>query len=91
MKTKSLSFLTLALLSSFFTTANADITNGLVAHWSFDDCTGKDVSGNNHDIQFGGQAPQCVTGKNGKAIAFSLNGFPPETSGYVSVSELYPT
>ncbi len=85
---------TIALLLSVGITqnANAAITDGLVAHWSFDDCTGKDVSGNNHDAKLDGQAPQCVTGKNGKAIAFSFGmSLPPETSGYVSVSELYPT
>ena len=42
MKTTPLALLTLALLPSFFTPAAADITDGLVAHWSFDDCTGKD-------------------------------------------------
>jgi hypothetical protein len=42
MKTKPLALLTLALLPSFFTPANADLKDGLVAHWSFDDCRATD-------------------------------------------------
>ena len=54
--------------------------NGLVAHWSFDDCTAKDNSGNGHDGTNNGN-PQCVDGTKGKA--FSFNG----VNDYVLVSD----
>jgi hypothetical protein len=69
MKTKPLALLTLALLPSFFTPANADLKDGLVAHWSFDDCRATDNSGNGHDGTLGGN-PQCVDGVKGKAFSF---------------------
>jgi hypothetical protein len=84
MKTKPLVLLTLALLRSFFTPANADLKDDLVAHWSFDDCTAKDNSGNGHDGAINGN-PQCVDGVKGKAFSFdgvsdfisaSANNFP---------------
>ena len=51
-------------------TTSADLKTGLIAHWSFDDCTAKDNSGNEHDgvIQ---NNPQCVTGVKGKAFQFN--------------------
>lgn len=49
---------------------SADINTGLVAHWSFDDCTATDVSGNGHDGVING-TPQCVTGINGEALQFN--------------------
>lgn len=73
MKTKPLALLTLALLPSFFTPANADLKDGLVAHWSFDDCRATDNSGNGHDGTLGGN-PQCVDGVKGKAFSFDGNG-----------------
>lgn len=62
------------LCGSFFLfspVSNAAQNDGLVAHWSFDDCTAKDVSGNGHDGTINGN-PVCVDGKKGKA--FKLNG-----------------
>lgn len=55
----------------------ADLNDGLVAHWSFDDCTAKDITerGNNGGIS---GTPKCVTTDNGKALDF--NG----TTDYVS-------
>lgn len=58
--------------------AVADVTNGLVAHWSFDDCTATDVIGGHASAIVG--APQCVDGVNGKALLF--NGI----SDYVEVA-----
>jgi len=57
--------------------AHADTTDGLVAHWSFDD-TAKDNSGNGHDGSINGN-PQCVERVRGKA--FSFDGL----SNYVNV------
>jgi hypothetical protein len=54
-----------------FSPAHADLNTGLVANYSFDDCTAKDVSGNGHDGTINGN-PQCVDGIKGKA--FKLNG-----------------
>jgi len=45
-----------------------DLTNGLVAYWSFDNCDATDDSGNgNNGMPYG---PQCVDGKQGKAFSF---------------------
>ncbi|MDD5215939.1 MAG: hypothetical protein PHQ03_10435 [Methylococcales bacterium] len=68
MKTKPLALLTLALLPIFFSPANADLKDGLVAHWSFDDCRATDNSGNGHDGTLGGN-PQCIEGIKGKAFS----------------------
>ncbi len=53
-----------------FTFTKATPSSGLVAHWSFDDCTAKDVSGNGHDGTLNGN-PQCVDGVIGKAFYFN--------------------
>jgi len=58
--------------------ASADLNTGLVANWSFDDCTAKDVSGNGHDGVVNG-SPNCEAGIKGKA--FSFNG----SSDYIQV------
>lgn len=52
------------------TPAQASLTDGLVAHWSFDDCTAKDVSGNGNNGTINGDIP-CVAGSKGKAFKFS--------------------
>ncbi len=49
--------------------AHADLKDGLVAHWSFDDCRATDNSGNGHDGTLNGN-PQCVDGVKGKAFSF---------------------
>jgi len=45
---------------------------GLVAHWSFDDCTAKDNSGNGLDGEVHGNM-ECVDGIYGKAFKFDGN------------------
>jgi|GEM_PF-2543014 len=52
--------------------ANASLNDGLVAYWSFDDCTAKDNSGNGHDAIINGN-PQCENGSKGKALNFYNN------------------
>ncbi|MDP2902488.1 MAG: LamG-like jellyroll fold domain-containing protein [Methylovulum sp.] len=53
--------------------ANAGLNDGLVAYWSFDDCTAKDNSGNGHDGVITDSLP-CSTSKNGKAVYFDGTG-----------------
>lgn len=53
----------------------ADINTGLVAHWSFDDCTANDSSTSHFDGTMQG-SPQCTTGvtldgTTGKALQFN--------------------
>jgi len=43
--------------------ANAGLNDGLVAYWSFDDCTAKDNSRNGHDGTISGNV-ECVNGVN---------------------------
>lgn len=45
-------------------------SDGLIAHWSFDDCDARDVSGNGHDgVTYG--SPDCVDGVAGsRALRF---------------------
>lgn len=47
----------------------ADLDEGLVAYWSFDDCSANDKSGNSNDGKKNGT--QCVDGQIGKAIDFN--------------------
>lgn len=46
-----------------------DLTSGLVAHWSFDNCDATDDSDNGHNGTIYGN-PQCVDGEKGKAFSF---------------------
>jgi len=46
-----------------------DLTSGLVAQWSFDNCDATDDSGNGHNGTIYGN-PQCVDGEKGKAFSF---------------------
>jgi hypothetical protein len=76
------------LCGSFFLfspVSNAAQNDGLVAHWSFDDCTAKDVSGNGHDGAINGN-PQCVEGKKGKAFNFNATG----ASDYIDLGTSIP-
>lgn len=57
----------------------ADLNTGLIAHWTFDDCTAKDSGPNSLDGAISGD-PQCVDGVNldgetSKALAFDGNDF----------------
>ena len=54
---------------------SADLSTGLVAHWSFDDCTAKDSAASHFDGTIQG-APQCaegvtLNGATGKALQFN--------------------
>ncbi len=70
MKTKLLTTAIAFILSmEIQQNAHADLNDGLVAHWSFDDCSAKDNSGNGHDGTINGN-PQCVDGVKGKALHF---------------------
>jgi hypothetical protein len=46
-----------------------DLSSGLVAYWSFDNCDATDDSGNGHNGTIYGN-PQCVDGEKGKAFSF---------------------
>ncbi len=63
----------LALAMSVLLVSNvalADLNTGLVAHWSFDDCTAKDISENGYDGVITGKL-DCVAGiGNSKALRF---------------------
>jgi len=57
-----------ALIISVGVASAVDLERGLVAYYSFDDCTAKDLSGNGNDgIIYGAK---CVDGKFGKALRF---------------------
>ena len=71
-KTKAAMLLGALIISG---TALADLNTGLVAHWSFDDCTAKDSSASHFDGTIQG-TPQCTTGATlnattGKALQFN--------------------
>ncbi len=67
---------TAILISLLFVSFNsfADLNTGLVAYWSFDDCTAKDNSGNGHDGIINGN-PQCINSIKNKAFQFDGNQF----------------
>lgn len=48
----------------------ADLNTGMIAHWSFDDCTAKDITQSGYDGVING-AVQCANGLNGKALNFN--------------------
>jgi len=57
-----------ALIISVDVASAVDLERGLVAYYSFDDCSAKDLSGNGNDgIIYGAK---CVNGKFGKALRF---------------------
>jgi len=57
-----------ALIISVSVASAVDLERGLVAYYSFDDCSAKDLSGNGNDgIIYGAK---CVDGKFGKALRF---------------------
>jgi len=58
---------------SFYQGQEKEFKNGLLAHWSFDDCTAKDSSGNGYSGIVHGR-PVCTDGVRGKALAFNLKG-----------------
>lgn len=65
--------------------ASADLTTGLAAHYSFDDCKATDSSGNNNNGTITGNL-QCTKGMLGKGVLF-------DGASYISVpssSSLHP-
>ena len=71
--------LALAIILMLSSVAHATLNDGLVAYWSFDDCTAKDNSGNGHDGTINGN-PQCVNSLSSKGLL--LNG----NSDYVEIA-----
>jgi hypothetical protein len=47
----------------------APAAGALLAHYTFDDCSARDVTGNGHDGRLVGK-PSCVAGPSGKALHF---------------------
>lgn len=69
-----------SLLLGYFSPAYADLSSGLVAHWSFNDCTANDTSGKaNHGTKL--TAQKCVPGLYGADKALNFNG----TNNWISV------
>ena len=69
-----------------YSTSSSNLNVGLVAHYSFDDCTAKDGSGNAHNGTIVG-SPGCVNGPKGNALNFDgANDYIviPNASGYPS-------
>jgi len=50
--------------------ASASLSDGLVAHWSFDNCNANDDSGHGYNGTIQGD-PECVQGVQGKALRFN--------------------
>jgi len=61
--------LTLTLILSTAGAHAYDLNDGLVAYWSFDNCSAVDDSGNGRDGEIYGN-PECVDGIKGKALSF---------------------
>lgn len=76
---KKMVFVTVAMFLTFLATSSAfaALSDGLVAHWGFDNCDATDVSGNGYTGAIHGD-PECVQGIQGKALRFnkvdSVNG-----------------
>lgn len=67
-----------AILFGLIQSVNADLTTGLAAHYTFDNCKAADSSGNgNNGTKVGGL--KCVAGISGKAIQFD------GSTGYIKV------
>jgi len=77
---------------SFYQGEEPVFRNGLVAHWSFDDCTAKDGSGNGYSGTIHGH-PVCVNGVRGKSLALNLkaegeNGCGQKGGDFISIPAL---
>ncbi len=83
----------LALAMSALIVSNialADLNDGLIAHWNFDDCSATDVTGKLHSGTIQGN-PQCADSLQGKALSFNGNcDFIeiPDVNGEFSTSDL---
>ncbi|MDD2775473.1 MAG: LamG domain-containing protein [Gallionella sp.] len=73
---KILSMVLLCLLMAFSSLNGwAGTSNGLIANWSFDDCTANDSSGNGNNGVINGTV-SCELGKKGQAMIFNgVNNF----------------
>jgi len=76
----------------FYQGREREFKNGLVAHWSFDDCTARDVTGNGYNGIVHG-SPVCVEGVKGRALAFNVkregdNGCGKRGGDFVSIPTL---
>jgi hypothetical protein len=69
-KTRLLTLILVAFVLLLPVLVQADLTSGLVAHWSFDNCDATDDSGNGHNGTIYG-SPQCVDSVQGKALRFN--------------------
>ena len=70
---KNIKIIGAIVILGFCGVAQARLNTGLVAHWSFDDCTAKDNSKNENN----GDVPsslQCIDSEKGKAIYFDGTG-----------------
>lgn len=83
-----MSFIKTAISAAIFTlatTANADVTQGLTARWSFDNCTAEDSSGNNKHGTISGTL-SCIEGVNQKGFSFDGASFIRTSLSQTSVS-----
>ena len=65
--------LALAIILMLSSVAHATLNDGLVAYWSFDDCTARDNSGNgNNGIT--NNAQNCISGISGTDKSLTFNG-----------------
>jgi len=83
--TKLVRFLVLSIVLSWFSSrAQATLTDGLIAYWSFDNCDATDDSGyGRHGTIMG--TPECVDGARGKALSFQGEGFISDAGDHVLI------
>lgn len=74
---KTLAIAITAVLLGLSQSAAADLTTGLAAHYTFDNCKATDNSGNNNNGTITGTL-KCITGKENKALQF-------DGASYISV------
>lgn len=60
----------IAVIVGFSGMVYADIENGLILHWSFNDCTMTDLSGNGYNGNISGST-DCIDGVNRSAMTFT--------------------
>jgi hypothetical protein len=67
--------------------AHADLKDGLVAHWSFDDCRATDNSGNGHDGTIQNNVT-CVDGIKSKALHLQGSGYVSSEGGHILIPKI---
>ena len=65
----SMGFLAFFLVLFCTRIASADLSDGLIAHWTFDDCTAADITRSGYNGTLSG-GPLCIDGFEGKALDF---------------------